>query len=153
MSKTFIKALVLTTLTYVAVIGTALSASSCARKSRQMPVLDTDSVETIVQQPVAQWSSAEDFLDWTSEEVDEQYCDSIIFKVMSPEELYNVAIVVATRNDSFTKRDIVREYLDHRDVYKALHVKNIGDGTISTNTKDTIVDGVKVKLISTTRYE
>lgn len=118
-----------------------------------MPVLDTDSVETIVQQPVAQWSSAEDFLDWTSEEVDEQYCDSIIFKVMSPEELYNVAIVVATRNDSFTKRDIVREYLDHRDVYKALHVKNIGDGTISTNTKDTIVDGVKVKLISTTRYE
>lgn len=147
MSKTFIKTLVLTILTYVAVIGTALSASSCARKSGPKPV--TDSVETIVQQPVAQWSSAKDFLDWTSEEADEQYCDSIIFKVMSPEELYNVATVVATRNDSFTKKDIVREYNDHRDVYTALH----GNDMISTNTKDTIVDGVKVKLIRTTRYE
>lgn len=153
MSKTFIKTLVLTILTYVAVIGTALSTSSCAHKSGRKPVSDTDSVETIVQQPVAQWSSAKDFLDWTSEEVDEQYCDSIIFKVMSPEELYNVATVVATRNDSFTKKDIVREYHDRRDVYTALHGKNIGNNTISTNTKDTIIDGVKVKLISTIRYE
>lgn len=153
MNKTFIKTSVLTILTYVAVIGTALSASSCAHKSGWKPVSDTDSVETIVQQPVAQWSSAKDFLDWTSEEVDEQYCDSILFKVMSSEELYTVATVVATRNNSFTKKDIVREYLDRRDVYTALHVKNIGDGTISTNTKDTIIDGVKVKLISTIRYE
>lgn len=153
MNKTFIKTSVLTILTYVAVIGTALSASSCAHESGWKPVSDTDSVETIVQQPVAQWSSAKDFLDWTSEEVDEQYCDSILFKVMSTEELYNVATVVATRNNSFTKKDIVREYLDRRDVYTALHVKNIVDGTISTNTKDTIIDGVKVKLISTIRYE
>lgn len=145
MSKTFIKTLVLTILTYVAVIGTALSTASCVRKSGQKPVSDT----TIVQQPVAQWSSAKDFLDWTSEEVDEQYCDSIIFKVMSPEELYNVATVVATRNDFFTKKDIVREYREHRDVYTALH----GNDAISTNTKDTIIDGVRVKLISTTRYE
>lgn len=86
-------------------------------------------------------------------DIREQYCDSILFKVMSPEELYNVATVVATRNDHFTKKDIVREYLDRRDVYTALHVKNIGNGTINTNTKDTIIDGVKVKLISTTRYE
>lgn len=153
MSKTFIKTLVLTILTYVAVIGTALSVSSCAHKSGPKPVSDTDSVETIVQQPVAQWSSAKDFLNWTYKEADEQYCDSILFKVMSPEELYNVATVVANRNDSFTKKDIVREYLDRRDVYTALHGKNIGNDTISTNIKDTIIDGVKVKLISTTRYE
>ena len=137
----------------MAVIGTTLYVSSCTRRSGHKEVLDTDSVETIVQQPIAQWSSAKDFLDWTSEEVDEQYCDSIIFKVMLPEELYNVATVVATRNDSFTKKDIVREYLDHRDVYTALHVKNIGNNITNTNTKDTIIDGVKVQLIRTTRYE
>ena len=153
MSKTFIKTLVLTILTYVAVIGTALSVSSCAHKSGHKKVLDADSVETIVQQPVAQWSSAKDFLDWISEDADKQYCDSILFKVMSPEELYNVATVVATRNGTFTKKDIVREYLDRRDVYTALHGKNIGNDTINTNTKDTIIDGVKVQLISTTRYE
>ena len=153
MNKPFFHALVLTILTFTAVIGTALSVSSCAHKSGHNRTVETDSAETIVQQPIAQWSSAKDFLDWTSKEADEQYCDSILFKVMSPEELYNVATVVATRNDSFTKKDIVREYLDRRDVYTALRCKNINNDTINVNTKDTIIDGVKVQLISTTRYE
>ena len=147
--KHFIKTSLIVALVWVVVVSVTLSTSSCRHRHDVTPVDTT----TVVSKPDEQWSSAKDFLDWTSEEADEQYCDSILFKVMSPEELYNVATVVATRNDHFTKKDIVREYLDRRDVYTALHGKNIGNDTINTNTKDTIIDGVKVKLISTTRYE
>lgn len=140
--KHFIKTSLIVALVWVVVVSVTLSTSSCKHRHDVTPVDTT----TVVSKPDEQWSSAKDFLDWIS-------VNNILFKVMSPEELYNVATVVATRNDHFTKKDIVREYLDHRDVYTALHVKNIGNGTINTNTKDTIIDGVKVKLISTTRYE
>lgn len=146
--KHFIKTSLIVAGVWAVVVSMALSTSSCEHKPDVTPVDTT----TVVSKPAEQWSKVTDFLSWVNNEADNNYCDSIIFKVMSPEDLYNVATVVSSKNESFTKKDIVREYLDREDVYSALRGKHTAD-SIVCDTKDTIIDGVKVQLINTSRYE
>lgn len=146
--KHFIKASLIVATVWVVVVSMALSTASCEHKPDVTPVDTT----TVVSKPAEQWSKVTDFLSWVNDETNNNYCDSIIFKVMSPEDLHNVATVVSSKNESFTKKDIVREYLNREDVYSALRGKHTAD-SIVCDTKDTIIDGVKVKLINTSRYE
>ena len=146
--KHFIKASLVVAVVWAVVVSMALSTSSCEHKPDVTPVDTT----TVISKPVEQWSRVTDFLSWVNDETNSNYCDSIIFKAMSPEDLYNVATVVSSKNESFTKKDIVREFLDHKDVYSALRGKHMTD-SIVCDTKDTIIDGVKVQLINTSRYE
>ena len=146
--KQFIKVSLVVATGWAVVVGMALSASSCEHKPDVTPVDTT----TVVSKPTGQWTTVKDFLSWVNDEADENYCDSIIFKVMAPEDLYNVTTVVSSKNESFTKKDIVREFLDRKDVYSALRKKTTVDSVVC-DTKDTIIDGVKVQLINTSRYE
>lgn len=146
--KHFIKASLIVAVVLAVVVSMALATSSCEHKPDVTPVDTT----TVISKPAEQWSKVTDFLSWVNDEANNNYCDSIIFKVMSPEDLHNVATVVSSKNESFTKKDIVREYLDREDVYSALRGRHTADSIIC-DTKDTIIDGVKVQLINTSRYE
>lgn len=98
--KHFIKASLIVAVVWAAVVSMALSTSSCEHKPDVTPVDTT----TVVSKPAEQWSKVTDFLSWVNDEANNNYCDSIIFKVMSSEDLYNVATVVSSKNESFTKR-------------------------------------------------
>jgi hypothetical protein len=154
-------------ITSLAIIVIAVVAVIWATGSTVLPNNDKFSSEDSVhvaeivksmQEPTS-WSSYAELDEYLKKEADNYYNDSVV-ATLPCDVLENVVNVLIKKNPNkkFTKRDIANEYWKNKSVYDNLPKKDelsnskpIRD-SISSEFKDTVINGVPVKILLETHF-
>lgn len=154
-------------ITSIAIIVIAIVAVIWVTGSTVLPNNDKFSPEDSVhvaeivksmQEPTS-WSSYAELDEYLKKEADNYYNDSVVATLPS-DVLENVVNVLIKKNpnEKFTKRDIANEYWKNKSVYdnlpkkdELLNSKPIHD-SISSEFKDTVINGVPVKVLRETHF-
>lgn len=155
----FITSLAIIVIAIVAVIW--VTGNTVLPKNDKFSSEDSVQVAEIVksmQEPTS-WSSYAELDEYLKKEADNYYNDSVVATLPS-DVLENVVNVLIKKNpnEKFTKRDIANEYWKNKSVYDNLPKKDelsnskpIHD-SISSEFKDTVINGVPVKVLRETHF-
>lgn len=155
----FITSLAIIVIAVVAVIWAA--GNTILPKNDKFSSEDSVHVAEIVksmQEPTS-WSSYAELDEYLKKEADNYYNDSVV-ATLPCDVLENVVNVLIKKNpnEKFTKRDIANEYWKNKSVYDNLPKKDelssskpIHD-SISSEFKDTVINGVPVKVLRETHF-
>ena len=126
-----------------------------ARKVYNDSVKIANQIEGIVN---PQFDNVSAVLTYKDELSTSEYEDSV-FRQMSPTMVFNIATVVINRDGFATKTSIVKEYEHGKQIYDGLP-RNIPDSLTHPNqlsseisTKDTMINGKKVRIKTIKEYE
>lgn len=155
----FITSLAIIVIAVVAVIW--VTGSTVLPNKDKFSTEDSVHVAEIVksmQEPTS-WSSYAELDEYLKKEADDYYNDSVV-ATLPCDVLENVVNVLIKKNpnEKFTKRDIANEYWKNKSVYDNLprkdelsNSKPIRD-SISSEFKDTVINGVPVKILLETHF-
>ena len=138
-----------------------LHVTSCNGRTDESQSASVDSVvvaEQIEGIVNPQFDNVSAVLTYKDELSTSEYEDSV-FRQMSPTMVFNIATVVINRDGFATKTSIVKEYEHGKQIYDGLP-RNIPDSLTHPNqisseisTKDTMINGKKVRIKTIKEYE